>query len=123
MLYYEVTAGCRLGWVGSSAAHARRPFSLIHPGSRSGVAALSTFPARTLAARITLTGPIRIPCSVVPPPRSLPSMYRSVCMRSPFLLLPWTPPRRRLVVSARPAYATRAHLQRHRRAAEGQIVA
>ena len=80
MLYYEATAGCGLGWVGSSARMRAAP-RLAHPGSRSGVAALSTSPACALAARITLTGPIRIPCSVVPPPRSSFSMYR---MRSPF---------------------------------------
>ena len=79
MLYYKATAGCGLGWVGVSGARAPPPSA--YPVSRSGVAAPSTVPPRPRSALITLTGPIRIPCSVVPPLRSSSSTYRT---RSPF---------------------------------------
>ena len=98
MLYYKATAGCGLGWVGVSGARAPPPSA--YPVSRSGVAAPSTVPPRPRSALITLTGPIRIPCSVVPPLRSSSSTYRT---RSPFR---FRGPRRVGVVSYPPGLLT-----------------
>jgi len=47
-----------------------------YPGSLRGVAAPPTSLLCPCATRHTLTGPILIPCSVVPPPRSSSSTYR-----------------------------------------------
>ena len=59
-----------VGYGGLGSRCACAPPRVSHPGSRSGVAALLAVLLRPSATRRTLTGPIRIPCSVVPPPRA-----------------------------------------------------
>ena len=70
------------GVCGGLGAQAHRP-RCSHPGSCSGVAAPAVDRPLSFATRCTLTGPIRTPCSVVPPPRSSSSTYR---IRTPFFL-------------------------------------
>ena len=96
MLYYKATAGCGVGmFVGVSARKRAAPVTLILPGSRSGVAAPIRGLPLPFATRCTLTGPIRMPCSVVPPPRSSSSTYRiraPFALRGPLLLGVWSYP-------------------------------
>ena len=88
-LYYKATAGCGVGvFCGGLGAQAHRP-RCSHPGSCSGVAAPACDLPLSFATRCTLTGPIRMPCSVVPPPRSSSSTYRirtPLALRGPLLL-------------------------------------
>ena len=61
------------GGLGTRCMHRPRA---AYPGSLRGVAAPLTSLLCPCATRHTLTGPILIPCSVVPPPRSSSSTYR-----------------------------------------------
>ena len=61
------------GGLGTRCMHRPRA---AYPGSLKGVAAPLTSLLCPCTTRHTLTGPILIPCSVVPPPRSSSSTYR-----------------------------------------------
>ncbi len=67
----------------------------VYPGSLGGVAAPFVLLLCPCVVRHTLTGPTRIPCSVVPPPRSSSSTYRIL---GPVLFLGLS----RLVISSYP---------------------
>ena len=82
MLYYKASLAAGLGFCGGLGAQAHR-LRCSHPGSCSGVAAPTCGLPLSFATRCTLTGSIRMPCSIVPPPRSSSSTYR---IRAPLTL-------------------------------------
>ena len=117
MLYYKATAGCGV-WgrgFGGLGAQVHRPARLSSwvvqrcgrsaaPQHLPSAPSLSPAPVPAPPVASTLTGPIhRIPCSVVPPPRSSSSTYR---IFTPSSLLPRPSSFGRLIVPARLAHST-----------------
>ena len=77
MLYYKATAGCGVGvFVGVSVRKRTAPVIALILGRVAALPPpLAAFLSLSFATRCTLTGPIRMPCSVVLPPRSSSSTY------------------------------------------------